>query len=197
MTLADGALFRADTLAKLDNGSFPQIVIRWRPGIDRHLALAQVRAVSGAPGIAPVTPPEINRLLQVDDLPAILAAFLALLALVGLAHAVVTNASRRRRDLAILETLGFRTRQVTATIASHALTLAIIGLAVGIPLGIVLGRLSWRAIADSVGIATDAALPWLLVAAAVPAVLLAVLTIAVFPARRVSRIRPAVALRSE
>jgi FtsX-like permease family/MacB-like periplasmic core domain len=197
VTFADGALLPAATLAKLDAGSFPQIVIRWRADADVARGLAAVRRVSGAPATPPVRPPEIDRLLQVDDLPAILAGFLALLALVGIAHAVVTNASRRRRDLALLQTLGFRSRQIGATIAAHAATVAIVGLVVGIPVGIVVGRLCWRAVAHSAGFDPTATVPVLLIVATAPIVLAAVLGIAAFPAHRMRHLRPAVALRSE
>jgi predicted lysophospholipase L1 biosynthesis ABC-type transport system permease subunit len=194
---ADGALLPAPTLARLDPGDFPQVVLRWRPGADVTRAEARIRTISGAPVSEPVRPPEIERLLQVDDLPVILAGFLALLAVVGVGHSVVTNATRRRRDLALLETLGFRTRQVTGTIASHAVTIAILGLVVGIPAGVLVGRLAWRAVAHSVGIDPAADVPALLVLATVPASLVVVLLMSVYPARQVARIRPAVALRSE
>jgi hypothetical protein len=197
VTFADGALLPAATLAKLEPGDFPQVVLRWRPGADVTSAEARIRTISGAPVTEPVRPPEIDRLLQVDDLPVILAGFLALLAVVGVGHSVVTNATRRRRDLALLETLGFRTRQVTGTIASHAVTIAILGLVVGIPVGILVGRLAWRAVAHGVGIDPAADVPALLVLATVPAALVVVLLMSVYPARRVARIRPAVALRSE
>jgi len=113
------------------------------------------------------------------------------------AHAVDTNATRRRRDLALLQTLGFRTRQVVETIAAHATTLAVLGLAVGIPIGIVAGRAIWTAIADGVGVGSETSVPWLLIGAVVAAVIVAVLAVAAIPARRASRTHPAVALRSE
>ena len=115
----------------------------------------------------------------------------------GIADAIVTNASRRRRDLALLETLGFRTRQIGATIASHAVTVVTIGLIVGIPVGIVVGRIAWRAVAHGAGFDPTATVPVALVVATAPVVLVAVLAIAAFPARRMRHLRPAVALRSE
>jgi ABC-type antimicrobial peptide transport system permease subunit len=120
-----------------------------------------------------------------------------LLAVVGVGHSVAANATRRRRDLALLETLGFRTRQITETIASHAVTIAILGLVVGIPVGVLVGRLTWHAVAHSVGMDPTADVPALLVLATIPAALVIVLVMSVYPARRVAHIRPAVALRSE
>jgi ABC-type lipoprotein release transport system permease subunit len=50
---------------------------------------------------------------------------------------------RRRRELALLKALGFTQRQLAAAVAWHASVAAIIGIAVGVPLGIALGRWLW------------------------------------------------------
>ena len=55
---------------------------------------------------------------------------------------------RRRRDFAVLKTLGFDRGQVRATVAWQATTLAALGVALGVPLGIVIGDAVWRLIAD-------------------------------------------------
>ena len=197
VTLADGVLMPADQLARMGNGSFPQVVVRWRPGIDRTRAIAAVTRISGAPPIAPVRPPELDRLAQLDRLPTLLAGFLGLLGVISLAHGVVTNAVRRRRDLALLRTLGFRSREVAATIMSHACTLVIGGLVIGIPVGVVVGRITWRTIAEGVGIATDAAVQPGVLALVVAGALIVGLVIAGFPARAAIAVHPADALRSE
>ena len=191
--LADGALMAAPELARFGEGSFPQVVIRWRPGTDRAAAIDRVTKISGAPPIPPIRPAEINRLLQVDRLPAILA----LLGLVSVGHAVRTNGHRRRRDLALLQTLGFRSRQVVATIGAQALTLVLVGLVIGIPVGIGLGRLVWGWIARGVGIAPDASIPLVAIGLTIIGALLGGALVAAFPARSATRIHPAAALRSE
>lgn len=197
VTLADGAFMRADTLAKLGAGSFPQLVIRWRSDADIARGRAKVKQITGQRVIAPVRPPEVNRLLQVDDLPGVLAAFLGLLALLGIGHAVVTNATRRRRELALVQTLGLRTRQISETISAHAFTLAGLGVLIGVPIGVVAGRATWAGIAHGVGVAADATIPWRALGVMVLAVIVAVLLVTSIPARRAGRAHPAVALRSE
>ena len=69
-----------------------------------------------------------------------LAGLLALLAAAALAHLLVTSVRRRRRDLAILKSLGFVRGQVSAAVAWQATTVALLALAVGLPLGVALGR---------------------------------------------------------
>ncbi len=198
--LADGAAMLPDGLAHVatdTDNSNNHLVVRWRPGTNTQQARHRIKEISGQWPKQPVRPAEVDRLTQLNRLPWILAGFLAILALIAVGHAIVTNTRRRRRDFALLEAMGLRTRQIRATVAIQATTLAVIGLVLGIPLGVVVGRFAWAAIAGQIGVATDAALPGLALAILVPLTILAVLLIAYLPARAVSRIRPAVALRSE
>jgi ABC-type lipoprotein release transport system permease subunit len=146
---------------------------------------------------SPILPAEIERLRQIDRLPMVLAAFIAAVALLAVGYALVTAVRRRGHDLAILKTLGFQRRQVRATVAWHASTVAILGLGVGMPLGIVVGKVIWGLIADDLGVSPSAAVPLLALAAVVLAVLLVANVAAAVPARAAARIRPSVVLRSE
>ena len=80
--------------------------------------------------------------------------------------------------------------------AWQATTLATVGFVVGIPAGLVVGNASWRAVADSIGVAPNAVLTaWVLVT--VLGVVALVNVVAAGPARTAARTRPALALRSE
>ena len=50
---------------------------------------------------------------------------------------------RRRRDFAVLRSIGLTRRQVRSTISWQASTLTAVALGLGIPLGIVCGRMAW------------------------------------------------------
>jgi FtsX-like permease family len=141
-------------------------------------------------------PVEVARLRQTSWFPAALAALLGFLALVAVGHALVTGTRRRRRELAILKTLGFQRRQVRASIAWQASVLALAGLVVGMPLGIATGVFIWRAVANGLGIVNTATVPLAILALA-PIVIIAVNLLAYFPARRAAHILPGTALRSE
>jgi ABC-type antimicrobial peptide transport system permease subunit len=145
----------------------------------------------------PTVPVEVDRLRQVNWLPVTLAGLLSLLALLAVGHALVTSVRRRRRDLAVLKTLGFDRGQIRATIAWQATTLALVGLIIGIPAGILVGSFVWRQVATGLGIATTPQIPVLALLLTIPAALVAVNLIAYAPARAAARTRPAVALRSE
>ena len=143
-----------------------------------------------------VPPPEVRDLSGVSGLPLILAFVLMLLASGIIAHTLLTSVRRRRRELAILKTVGFVARQVRATVAWQATAIAGISLIVGLPLGLVLGRWAWTLFADQ-----DAIAPVPVVSAltllAFPAVLVLANAIAAIPARAAGRTKPADVLRTE
>jgi hypothetical protein len=185
-------------------GETSELLVRWEPGVDGATAAARLQAdlsrglPEGIQIVAGPTPPaEVEKLQQVEALPRVLAGFLALLAGLAVAHALVTAVRRRRHDFAVLETLGFVRRQVSATVAWQASTTAAIGLVVGVPLGVGLGRLAWSFVADGLGVATDAAVPMALLLLLVPVTLLVASAVAAAPALAATRIRPAAVLRSE
>ena len=120
-----------------------------------------------------------------------------LLALASVIHALVTAVRRRRRDLALLATLGFTRRQVSSTIAWQATTVGLAALAFGVPLGIVLGRVSWNVLADNLGTVAEPITAVVVVLLSIPVVLALVNLIAYIPGRMAARLRPAVILRSE
>ena len=112
-------------------------------------------------------------------------------------HALVTAVRRRGRELALLKTLGFTRRQVHATVAWQATTLGIVGLVVGIPGGVIVGRTLWRVVANGLGVTAATAIPATALLLCIPCALALVNLIAFFPARTAGRTSPAVALRSE
>jgi ABC-type antimicrobial peptide transport system permease subunit len=133
----------------------------------------------------------------VAALPLALSAFLAVLAVGAVGHALSIAVRRRRHELAVLRALGLTRWQSRLVIGTQATLLALIGLAFGIPLGIALGRVLWHAAADITPLAYSppwAALALLLI---VPVALLAANLLAAWPARRAARLRTAHILRTE
>jgi len=102
-----------------------------------------------------------------------------------------------RRDLAVLETIGFVRRQVMATVAWQATALAVVAVAVGVPGGVALGRWTWRLVADNVGSVSPAIVPLGAVLLVVPATLVVANLLAGGPAWAAGRVRPSEALRVE
>ena len=72
-------------------------------------------------------------------------------AVLSLALALLASVRQRRRELALLKTLGLTRRQVMAAVAWQAsVILAVAGL-VGVPLGVAAGHWAWAAFATSLG----------------------------------------------
>ena len=144
--------------------------------------------------LEPRTPAELT---GIRKLPLILAGVVAGLAVAVLAQTLVTVVRRRRRDLAILKTLGFVRRQVLAAVAWQASTVAVVGLAVGLPLGVAAGRWAWTLYAEHLGVVPVPVIPMGLLLLAVPATILAAMVISALPGLIAARTRPALVLRAE
>jgi ABC-type antimicrobial peptide transport system permease subunit len=182
-------------------------LLRYRPGTSLDAAAAQLTAAVIAHGCPPgpescsvVTdqrPSDVKNYASVRDTPLILGAVLALLAVATLAHVLLTGVQRRRRDLAVLKTLGLRRSQVIGVVSWQASALAAAALLVGLPFGVLAGRWAWALFARSVGVSAQADIPVALVLLAIPVVLLLANLIAAGPGWAAARISPAITLRSE
>ena len=106
-------------------------------------------------------PTKIRDLDRVRVVPGAMAGVLALVAVAALAHLLVTSVRERRRELALLRTLGFSGRQLHASVSWHASVIALAALAVGAPLGIALGRAVWRWFAGGLYASAPAETPWM------------------------------------
>ena len=111
-------------------------------------------------------------------------------------HALVTAIRRRRHELAILRTLGFTARDTRATLLWQTAALGAVAAAVGVSLGVLVGRLGWSAITYSNGLAGNAVIPLAVVFAGCLAVAVP-LALVVVPAIRESRQGPGAVLRAE
>jgi hypothetical protein len=159
-------------------------------------AMASLKRQFPGTVLSSIPPPEVRDLSGVSGLPLILAFVLMVLASGIIAHTLLTSVRRRRRELAVLKTLGFVSRQVRATVAWQATALAAVGLIVGVPLGLLAGRWAWILFAGQVAIVPVPVISPLTLLA-VPAVLLLANAIAAIPARAAGRTQPAVILRTE
>jgi len=167
---------------------------RIAPEANRARTLTRLEHLFGAP--APGLPAPVANFGGVNALPAAISAVLVAISLGALTQTLVVAVRGRRRDLAILKTLGFDRRQVLAAVVWQATTLAAIGLLIGLPLGDALGRWLWNLFADQLGVVPEAVTSPLLLLIVPGAIVLANL-VAVFPARMAAKTRPALVLRAE
>lgn len=142
-------------------------------------------------------PTTISDLRRVRSVPLLLSAALAALAAATLAHGLSGSLRSRRRELAVLKTLGFRRHQVASTVLWHSGAVAVTALVVGTPLGLAAGRRAWSAYADTLYAPAAPVTSLVVVVAVVTAALAISGAVATPPAVAAARIRPAAVLRSE
>jgi ABC-type lipoprotein release transport system permease subunit len=110
---------------------------------------------------------------------------------------LLTSLRRRRRDLALLKTLGLLRPQLLRVVFWQASALAAAALLIGLPLGLLAGRWAWALFAGSAGVAPGPDIPVPIILAAIPVTLLLANLIAAGPGWAAARISPASVLRSE
>ncbi|MEY2459930.1 MAG: putative transport system permease protein [Acidimicrobiaceae bacterium] len=220
-SMGTGALLPADVLPDDVRNAFgplsgPNMVfVRFRRGVDatgamqtlEQAAKANDAAVAASPDyssigaesyVLPVQrPAEIVNYRSMGNTPPLLAGGLAIGALVALALTLAASVRRRRRDLALLKTLGFTHRQLASVVAWQASVAAVIGIALGVPLGIALGRWLWILFAHQIFAVPQPTVPVVSVALVAAGALVLANIVAALPGRSAARTPTALLLRAE
>ena len=206
---ADGAWLTAGGYNRIFHGAryafkFHAATVSLRPGADVQAVERRLNTLTAAithSKAITFTPPdplqEIQTIKDLELLPVALSAFLALLAVSAVGHALATAVRRRRHDLAVLRALGITRRQARLVVTTQASLLAVIGLVFGVPLGIALGRVVWRAVAGFTPLAYHPPLALLALLLVGPIALLAANVLAAWPQHRAARVHAGRVLRSE
>jgi putative ABC transport system permease protein len=179
------------------------LTVDWAPGVTNRA----ITELMGAEGFdiegEPLWSEDLLQALVAIDVtstesaPDLLALLMVVMAGSVLAYVVATTISRDRHDLAIARSLGFAPRHIRRTAAWAATSFTVVALAIAIPLGIVAGRITWRAYAESLGVIPTPVLPWTEIATFAGAAVLAANLVAFVAAWRQNRLLPAEPLRAE
>jgi putative ABC transport system permease protein len=112
----------------------------------------------------------------------------------GMINTLVLSVYERTREIGMLRAIGMTRRQVRRMIRQESVITALIGAAIGLPLGIFLAGLVNRALSEY---DVRFAIPWgWLVAITIVAIIIGILA-AVFPARRAAKLNPLEAIAYE
>ncbi|MGB9112457.1 MAG: FtsX-like permease family protein [Acidimicrobiales bacterium] len=196
----------------LQNGE-PIVVIRLHEGTPPRAALASLqhiaerisKAVQTDPNSGGGTfevlsvqqPAEIVNYKTMGSTPALLASGLAVAAAFALGLTLFASVRRRRRDLALLKTLGFVRRQLSAAVLWQASIAAAVGVVIGVPLGVIVGRTLWGVFAREIYAVPRPTVPVVpIVLVAIGAIVLANV-VAYLPGQFASRTATAPSLRAE
>lgn len=188
------------------------VFVRLRSGAGSPAGLTGMRRVAQLANVAFTTDPnttgdnvqvltvqhpaEIVNYQSTGATPVLLAAGLAFGAIVALALTLIASVRRRRRDLALLKTLGFTARQLASTIAWQASAIAVVSVIIGVPIGIIVGRQLWILFARNINAVPQPTVPASLLLVTVGTLILSNL-VAAIPARIAAGTSPAHVLRSE
>jgi hypothetical protein len=187
--------------------AFPSAVaIDWTPGSTIAQRAALIHRVTsanpdGTPGGTYELPSALASAVvnteQMGGQPLALGIGLAAAAVLSLALTVLSLVRRRRHELALLKIIGMTRRQIRAVIAWQTTLTLLIAVVAGGPLGVVGGRLAWRAFAGSLGVVPIIEVPLAVVVLGLAVLVLAGDLLAALPAAVAARTRPAVELRAE
>ena len=157
------------------------VFVRFRPGVSatvgraglQRIVQATDKALNADPAaagnnitlVAVQRPAQIVNYRSIGAAPELLAVGLALGAVFALGLTLTASVRRRRRELALLKTLGFSRRQLAATVAAQATVIAVIGIVIGIPAGIVTGRWLWTLFARAISAVPQPTVPTMAIVA--------------------------------
>ena len=208
------AAFRRATTSPDPNLDGPAIeVVRLRSGVTPAAGLDSLQRIADAANkvlaadpsstgdsvdvLGVQRPAEIVNYQSTGATPVILASGLAAGAVAALGLTLAASVRRRRRDLALLKTLGFTQRQLATAVAWQASVAAITGVVAGVPAGIALGRWLWDLFARDIYAVPEPSVPgFQVVVVALGALVLANLAAAI-PGRIAARTPTALVLRAE
>jgi putative ABC transport system permease protein len=174
----------------------PTWIVRLAPGADPERARSAI-VTSGNGQLAVDRPADDAGGDDVRPIVYGVTALLLAIAAVNLITTLLLGVRERRRDMAILGAVGASRRQITGTVVSGGLLLALPAVLVGLPLGAVLFT-TIVGITDPSDGPDVATLPsWLTVAMALPVALAAVALLSALAAREAARVTVSAALRAE
>lgn len=129
-----------------------------------------------------ITPTSLINFGEAVNFPLVFGAMLAVFGAATLFHLLVVSVTQRRREVGLLKVVGFVNGQVASTMAWQATTVAVVGIVIGVPLGLLAGRSIWQAFANDLGAVPVSIVPLWIICLLVAGVLAAANLIAVVPA---------------
>lgn len=197
--VGEGGLATFDGLRHIDPTARPTGAgIRLQPGASPDAVaqrLAEATGMTVTPGFD--TPGVILNVGRVRSIPFVVAGVLAVLVLLNLAHHLILLTRRRRRDIAVLQALGADRRWVTGVVHWQASLFTLLVVAIGAPLGVVAGRVVYRAFVGRIGAVDTVTVPMGLVALALVGLMLLANLVAAPSAMRARQRPPSGVLAEE
>lgn len=145
----------------------------------------------------PVPPTDLVNFGESVNFPLIVGLVLIVFGVASLLHVLVVSVTRRRREMGLLKALGFVRWQVASMMWWQTTTVALVGILVGGPAGIAIGRLVWQAFAGTIGVVAVPVVTIGVITAVAIGTLVVANLLVVGPALAAARYSPARLLRTE
>ena len=178
--------------------AFVLFAVRYAHGASPTAAYASLRRDFGHTVLRQLPAEDAVNLQSVDQLPMVFAGLVVLLGIATIANTLITSIRIRRRDLAILKTLGFTRRQISChrRLASDLHSSSSPSQS-DCPSASQPGDSLWDLIASNINSMSPTLIPALALAALLPTAMLVGTAIAAGPAWSAARTAPTVVMRSE
>ena len=190
-----------DVDSNLEDDTANVVFLALQPDADRAAVQAEVTRRLGSDHgwveILRSEPTDLVNFSRTRSLPLVLGGMLLVVAAAALLYILVAAARERRRDVATLKALGLAGPGVRQALGWQAAFLTLAGLAVGVPLGIVVGRWAWTAFVQRLGFIASPAVPVVVIIAGAGAALLVARLVAWWPGRVAAATPAALTLRRE
>ncbi len=174
----------------VEESSIGSILAKGVSGPRGQAAVAHFLDSDQSVAVLPVAPTSLVNFGEAVDFPLIFGGIVAVFGAATLGHLLVVSVSRRRRETGLLKVLGFVNSQVIWVVSWQATTLALVGILIGVPIGLIAGRATWDLFANNLGVVTVSVVPvWLIGALAVVVIVVANL-LAIGPALTATRSEP-------
>ncbi|HEU0115502.1 MAG TPA: FtsX-like permease family protein [Thermomicrobiales bacterium] len=195
-------LFGLDTYrAQIDPGAEPeQYALRLRPGANPTAIASDLTRASGSRFA--IQPIDLNESGELDQIRAVVFGLDVVLVVIGVVNLLTTTmlgVRERFRDVGILKSIGFTPFQAVESVLTGVGALAVVAVAVGIPLGLLVTRLLFDELGRRIGVGPGlGVMPrWSSLVLLLPAAVLLAILGGLLPARRAAAFRVSEALRYE
>lgn len=173
-------------------------IVRFAPGIDEAQALDRAaRTISANFAFSAGDRTIVGGIKRVQTVPVALIVVLAVLGAAAFVHLQLVSTRRRRRDIGVLQAMGFTRRQVLSMVGVQAVAIALAALAIGVPVGLLAGRIGWIRFADYLRVVAEPSTTAAVIAVVGLVLLVTALAVGLASGIRAALLRPAWALRTE
>jgi hypothetical protein len=160
--IGHGAVVSLEAIAAAGGDDQPQLAMVRFSGDDPAAVGASLDRDLSEEILTDSIPAEVANLYRVRPLPLIGVALAGILGTIVLAYTLTVGQRGQLRDIAVMRSLGLSPRQLRRVMTWQGVVLVGTMMLVGLPLGMLAGRMIWRRFAEGLGVDAGPVTPWVL-----------------------------------